>query len=110
MNAIAHSSGLYYEIVTPGSGATASANSTIYITYVGKFLDGSTFDQQSNPGATGWPLSQLIEGWRTGIPLIQEGGRIKLIVPSAMAYGCTGYAAIPGNTVLFFDITLTDVQ
>ena len=110
ISAIAHSSGLYYEILTQGTGTTASTNSNIYIRYTGKMLDGTTFDSQTNAAATGWPLNQLIEGWRIGIPLIQEGGHIRLIVPSSMAYGCTGYGGIPGNAILFFDIELVDVQ
>jgi len=105
-----HSSGLYYQIINPGSGATPTANSTIYITYVGKLLDGTTFDLQNNASATAWPLNQLIEGWRVGLPLIKKGGEIQLVVPSSMAYGCAGYGAIPGNAILFFDITLVDVQ
>jgi FKBP-type peptidyl-prolyl cis-trans isomerase FkpA len=105
-----HSSGLLYQVLDPGTGATPSANSTIFITYVGKLTDGTIFDQQSNSSLTGWPLNQLIEGWRTGIPLIKKGGHILLVVPSAMAYGCSGYGAIPSNAILFFDITLVDVQ
>lgn len=108
--AVPHTSGLYYEILDPGTGTAASANSNIYITYSGRLLDGTVFDEQSNSALTGWPLSQLIEGWRVGVPLIKEGGRIRLIVPSAMAYGCTGYGTIPPDAVLFFDITLVDVQ
>lgn len=104
-----HATGLFYQIINPGSGTTPSANSTIYITYVGKLADGTVFDQQSNSASTGWPLNQLIEGWRVGIPLIQKGGQIKLVVPSSMAYGCSGYGSIPGNAILFFDITLVNV-
>ena len=105
-----HSSGLFYQIMSPGSGAAATTTSTIYITYVGKLADGTVFDQQNNSSMTGWQLSQLIEGWRVGIPLIQKGGEIKLVVPSSMAYGCSGYGSIPGNSILFFDITLVNVQ
>ena len=105
-----HSSGLFYQILDPGTGATASATSKIFITYVGKLTDGTTFDQQSDPSKTGWPLNQLIEGWRVGIPLIKKGGHILLVVPSSMGYGCNGYGAIPGNAILYFDITLVDVQ
>lgn len=106
----AHPSGLFYQVLDPGTGATATATSKIFITYTGKLTDGYTFDSQSNPTATGWPLNQLIEGWRVGIPLIKEGGHILLVVPSSMAYGCPGYGAIPPNAILFFDITLVDVQ
>ena len=104
-----HPSGLFYQIINQGTGPAATANSTIYITYVGKLVDGTVFDQQSNASATGWPLNQLIEGWRVGIPLIQKGGEIKLVVPSSMAYGCSGYGSIPGNAILYFDITLVNV-
>lgn len=105
-----HSSGLYYQIVNPGSGASATADSYIKITYVGKFLDGEIFDQQSSANTTAWPLAGLIEGWRIGIPLIKEGGHIRLLVPSALAYGCEGRGVISGNTPLFFDVQLVDVE
>lgn len=109
-----HNSGIYYEILDAGSGATATVNSNIAITYVGKFLNGEIFDQRSTPNNTPqnphWPLSGLIEGWKIGIPLIKEGGSIRLLIPSALAYGCAGRSVIPGNTPLFFEVTLVDVQ
>jgi FKBP-type peptidyl-prolyl cis-trans isomerase FkpA len=104
-----HSSGLFYQIINPGAGTSVSANSIIYITYTGKLMDGTVFDSQSSSAATGWALNQLIEGWKVGIPLIQKGGHIQLVVPSSMAYDCTGRGIIPGNSVLFFDITLVNV-
>lgn len=105
-----HSSGLYYEITNPGSGATPVASSKIYVTYTGKLTNGTIFDQQTVSANTGWTLGSLISAWQIGLSLIQKGGSIKLIVPSAMAYGCTGYGSIPANAILFFDITLEDVQ
>jgi FKBP-type peptidyl-prolyl cis-trans isomerase len=107
----AHSSGLFYQVLDPGTGESATTNSKIFITYTGKLIaDGYVFDSQSNPSNTGWALNKLIEGWRVGIPLIREGGHILLVVPSSMAYGCQGYGAIPPDSILFFDITLVDVQ
>ena len=110
MTVTAHPSGLYYQIISQGSGATANANSKIFITYDGRLLNGTQFDHQDVPNVSGWPLSGLIEGWKIGIPLIQKGGRIKLLVPSALAYGCEPYQTLPGSSVLYFDITLVDVQ
>lgn len=110
INATRHSSGLYYEIISPGNGEIPSPNSKIVITYIGKFMNGATFDEQATPNAQAWPLSDLIKGWSIGIPLIKEGGRIKMIVPSSLAYGCEQYYSIPGNSVLYFDVTLVDVQ
>jgi FKBP-type peptidyl-prolyl cis-trans isomerase FkpA len=110
INATRHTSGLYYEIVSQGSGETANSNSKIIITYTGKFMNGQTFDEQLTPNAAAWDLNGLIKGWIIGIPLIQEGGHIKLIIPSSLAYGCDQYYSIPGSSVLFFDINLIDVQ
>jgi FKBP-type peptidyl-prolyl cis-trans isomerase FkpA len=110
INATAHPSGLYYEIVNMGTGDKAHAGSKISITYTGKLMNGQTFDEALTPNVALWPLSGLIEGWIIGIPLINEGGHIKLIIPSSLAYGCNPYYEIPGNSVLFFDIHLVDVQ
>jgi FKBP-type peptidyl-prolyl cis-trans isomerase FkpA len=110
INATSDASGLYYEIISPGSGTTPTLNSKIFVTYTGKLLDGTVIDHQDVPNTTGYSLSGFIEGWRIGIPLIQKGGHIKLIVPSALAYGCAPYRGLPADAILYFDITLTDVQ
>lgn len=110
INAVAHSSGVYYEIVNPGNGGFPNQNSKIVITYVGKLLNGEVFDRQDAPNTTAWPLSGLIEGWRIGIPLIQRGGSIRLIVPSALAYGCEPYQGLPADAILYFEVQLIDIQ
>lgn len=110
INAQPDPSGLFYEIIEMGSGPKASVNSKISITYTGKLMNGQTFDEALTPNAEPWPLSSLIKGWIIGIPLINEGGHIKLIIPSSLAYGCAQYYTIPGNSVLYFDIHLVDVQ
>lgn len=104
------SSGLFYQILSQGAGVTPTLNSKVYITYTGTLLNGTVFDAQTSASATGWALSSLIEGMRIGLPLIQKGGHIKLVIPSALAYGCNGIANIPSNTPIFFDVTLVDVQ
>lgn len=104
-----HSSGLYYEIISTGSGDTPTTNSKVFVTYTGKLLDGRVFDQQSDSSKTGWVLGTLIEGWRIGLPLIQKGGQIKLIIPSSLAYGCDD-SRLPANSILYFDVHLADVQ
>ena len=110
ITATAHPSGLYYQIIDQGTGQIANANSKISITYTGKIMNGQTFDEKLTPNADTWALNGLIQGWMIGIPLINEGGHIKLLVPSSLAYGCEQYYDIPGNSVLYFDIHLVDVQ
>jgi len=112
ITATRQSSGLFYQIVTPGSTNKPLATSSVFVKYTGTFLDGTVFDRQQNPGLTGFQLPTLIEGWKLGIPLVGKGGKVKLIVPSALAYGCSGQAggnvAIPPNTPLYFEIELVD--
>lgn len=103
-----HSTGVYYQIMSPGSGATPTLTSTVYIKYTGKLLNGTVFDQATSP--VPYTLSSLILGFQIGLPLIQKGGIIKLIVPSSMAYGCRGFGQVPGDAILYFEIELTDVQ
>ena len=111
ITATAHPSGLYYQIMEMGSGPKANANSKIAITYTGKFMNGEKFDEQFTANTNDpWLLGGLIQGWIIGIPLINEGGHIKLLIPSSMAYGCEQYYDIPGNSVLYFDIRLVDVR
>jgi len=104
-----HSSGVYYQVTNPGSGLTPTNTSKVFVTYTGKLLNGTQFDAGTTP-AGGWVLGSLIPGWQIGLPFIQKGGSIKLIIPSSLAYGCAGRRTIPGNSILYFDISLTDVQ
>ena len=110
ISATKDASGLYYQIMSAGSGATPTSTSKVFVNYTGKFLTGQVFDQQTNSSQTGWVLGQLIQGWIIGLQLIQKGGDIKLIVPSSLAYGCQGSGPIPPNTVLYFDVQLVEVQ
>ncbi len=109
MTATKHAKGFYYEIIAPGSSTHPKSTSTVYVSYKGTLLDGTVFDQQSNPGSTGFSLNSLIEGWKLGIPLIGKGGSIKLVLPSALSYGCAGSGTtIPANSPLYFEISLAD--
>ncbi len=99
-----HPSGLLYQIMIPGSGAALDANSTVAAIYTGKFLNGVTFEANATPATFG--LNQVIEGWRIGIPLIKRGGKIRLIIPSSLAYSCIGRGSIPPNTPLYFEVTV----
>lgn len=102
--------GIYYQIIEPGEGNVSYKGATqITANYVGRLLDGTVFDDTHGAPAT-FPLSDVIGGWYFGIPLIQKGGQIRLIIPSYYAYGNRANGPlIPKNAVLDFDITLVDV-
>ncbi len=102
-----HSNGIYYAIVDSGAGKTPTLQSTVTVKYVGKLMNGTIFSQNEYYTHL---LSDVIEGWQLGLPLIKEGGKIYLIIPSTYAYGCNGKDNIPPNAVLFFDVTLLHVN
>ncbi|GAO44339.1 FKBP-type peptidyl-prolyl cis-trans isomerase [Flavihumibacter petaseus] len=104
-------SGLFYQISDPGIGGSPNLSSKIYIKYKGYLTDGTVFDEQTDPSQTGWVLGTLINGWKIGLPKLKKGGKMKLIVPSALGYGCRGSGAtIPPNSVLVFDVELSDYE
>lgn len=104
-----HPSGMLYQIVNPGNGATPNTVSRVSVRYTGKLMNGTIFE--SNTGTpVQFILGQVIPGWQLGLQLIQKGGTIRLIIPSSLAYGCTGAGSIPGDSVLYFEVELVDVQ
>lgn len=106
VSATKHASGLYYQIIEPGTGSTPTINSTVKAKYTGTYTNKTSFDG----GEASFPLGGVIEGWQIGIPLIKQGGKIKLIIPPYLAYGCNDYRGIPGNSVLVFDVELLEVK
>ena len=104
-----HPSGMLYQIVNPGNGATPNTVSRVSVRYTGKLMNGTIFE--SNTGTpVQFILGQVIPGWQLGLQLIQKGGTIRLIIPSSLAYGCTGAGSILPDSVLYFEVELVDVQ
>jgi FKBP-type peptidyl-prolyl cis-trans isomerase len=102
INYTTDSSGILYEIITPGAATKPNLCETLSMTYTGKLLNGTQFDA----GTISYPLSQLIVGWQIAVPKIGKGGRIKVLIPSTLAYGAQAVGTIPANSPLFFDIVL----
>lgn len=97
-------SGVYYQVITSGTGAYPTVNSLITVNYTGKLLNGTVFDSGSINSTA---LNSLVKGWQYGIPHINSGGRILLLIPSALGYGNSAQGSIPANSVLIFTVDLT---
>lgn len=98
------SSGILYQIITPGAATKPNLCETLSMTYTGKLLNGTQFDAGT---IASYSLSQLIVGWQIAVPKIGKGGRIKILIPSSLAYGSQGAgSSIPPNSPLYFDIVL----
>ncbi len=104
-------SGLYYKIDQPGTGSPITIDSTVVAEYTGKLFNGAVFDRAVAGSEATFSLSGVIKGWQEAIPLIKQGGSIRMIIPSSLAYGLDGSSgAIPPFSCLDFEVKVTDVK
>ncbi len=105
-------SGLAYKIITPGTGKAPKETDTVEVHYHGTLTNGTVFDSSVDRGQkVEFPLNRVIKGWTEGLQLIKEGGKIKLVIPSDLAYGDAGAPEkIPGGATLVFDVELFKIK
>ncbi|MDQ8185184.1 FKBP-type peptidyl-prolyl cis-trans isomerase [Pelagicoccus sp. SDUM812002] len=101
--------GLFYEIKDPGSDVRPTKSDTVVVHYEGRFLDNTVFDTSAGKLPIAFKLDEVIPAWTQGIPLIGEGGKIKLYVPSDLGYGDEGRPGIPPASTLVFEVNLIKV-
>jgi FKBP-type peptidyl-prolyl cis-trans isomerase FkpA len=107
-----NASGLYYKIISPGTGTTvASEFSTITTTYTGSLLNNVLFDESAKTTATSFTVSNLVDGVKEGITKYgKEGASISLIMPSYLGYGTGGNGTlIRSNYPLKFEFQIATV-
>lgn len=109
--------GLKIQDVVIGPGTEARAGNAIAAHYEGRLNDenGTMFDssrERGQPFAFILGSGQVIQGWDVGIQGMKVGGKRKLIIPPALAYGnrVMGNGLIPANSTLYFEVELLEVQ
>ncbi len=104
-------SGLQYEIITEGTGAKPTVDSTVRTHYHGSFINGDVFDSSVARGEPAeFPVSGVIAGWTEALQMMPVGSKWKLTVPSHLAYGERGAGgAIPPFATLVFEVELLDI-
>ena len=110
-DATAKATDVYYSILKEGTGRNVSVTDTVTVFYKGYlFSDGSVFDQTKEKPAT-FPLNRLIRGWQLAVPYCKVGGKIKIVIPSGLAYSIrTRSPKIPPNSMLVFEIEVVDAK
>jgi FKBP-type peptidyl-prolyl cis-trans isomerase len=107
--------GLLIEDVKIGDGAIATKGKTVSVHYTGVLTNGTKFDSSLDRGQ---PIEfslgsgMVIKGWDQGIEGMRIGGKRKLTIPPALAYGERGTPGgpIPPNATLVFDVELVSVK
>jgi len=106
--------GLKYQVIKAGTGASPKAGQTVVVHYTGTLEDGSKFDSsrdRNSPFSFKLGAGQVIKGWDEGLALMRVGDRYNLIIPSALGYGDRGAAGvIPPKATLIFDVELLSIS
>lgn len=118
-NVIKDTTGLRYRITQVGTGAAPGLYSKVKISYTGYLLTnnarGAKFYQGSNEpnNQTDSRIVNFIRGFQYGLQKMTKGSKARLYIPSGMGFGTqalTGLVPIPANSILIYDIELTDIQ
>lgn len=98
-----------------GAGTEASAGNVVTVNYIGVLANGTKFDSsydRNQPFSFLLGAGQVIKGWDEGVAGMRVGGKRKLVIPPALAYGDqnVGNGLIPPNSTLVFEVDLLNVQ
>lgn len=107
--------GLKVEDLTVGTGAEAVAGATVSVHYTGWLTDGKKFDSsvdRGQPFTFQLGAGHVIKGWDEGVVGMKVGGKRKLTIPPALAYGDRdiGNGLIPPNSTLIFEVELITLK
>ena len=106
-------SGLQYKILKEGTGAKPILTDKVTVTYHGTLISGKVFDSSVERGdSIHFVLSNVIEGWKEGLQLMNVGSKWKLFVPSKLGYGENQQQGSPiePNSVLIFEVELIAIE
>ena len=111
MAAVVTESGLVYQSLKEGDGASPRSTDSVRVHYRGMFTDGREFDSSYQRGApTEFPLNRVIPCWTEGVQRMKAGGKARLTCPPDIAYGRRGAGnVIPPDATLMFEIELLDI-
>lgn len=105
--------GIRYLVLRQGEGETAKPGDKVDVLYVGRLLDGKTFDQaleRDHPFSVRVRRGEVIEGWDQILQLMKKGEKRLVIIPAELAYGTRGQPpSIPRMATLVFEMELLDI-
>ena len=102
-------SGLFYELVSEGTGKFATDNDVVNAEFTARLIDDTVFETTEGRGPIPLVLANMVPGVREGLKYVREGGIIKLWVPSELGFGSEETQGIPADSALLFEFTVHEV-
>ena len=105
-------SGVLYQVVASGSGQTPKLSDRVKVRYEGRHVDGRVFDKSKGEEPQEFRVDRTVPGWQEVLPLMREGDKWEVVIPSHLAYGAKGspFGNIGPNETLAFTIELVRVM
>lgn len=103
--------GVLYKVEVSGTGKTPKLSDRVKVRYEGRHVDGRVFDKSKGDDPQEFRVDRTVTGWQEVLPLMREGDKWEVVVPSHLAYGAKGspYGNIGPNETLVFTIELVDI-
>jgi FKBP-type peptidyl-prolyl cis-trans isomerase len=108
-NAKKSNTGIRYDIIESGAGERAKPGDMVSVLYVGRFINGETFDQvndREKPFRFRLGRGLVIQGWDQILQLMRPGDKWVVIIPAELGYGSRGTGRIPRDSTLVFMLEL----
>lgn len=104
-------SGLQYEVLREGNGATPTDTDRVRVHYHGTLINGDVFDSSVNRGEPAtFGVTQVIPGWTEALKLMPVGSKWRLYIPYDLAYGSQDRGTIKPFSNLIFDVELLGIE
>ncbi len=106
---IEHRSGIQYKIIIDAVGSKPEPTDLVRIHYVGKLIDGTTFDSSYTRGETAvFPVNRVVPGFSQGLQLMSPGAKYQIFIPGQLGYGSGDGPGGP-MAVMIFQIELLEI-
>ncbi len=105
--AIKDPSGYYYQVLEQGTGGKLLNKDSVFYNLAVKSLTGASYYKAIEYSNEGNYLGYLKpDSYRNALYAVNRGGKVRVIVPSYLAYGKNGFGVIPSNEVLVTEISV----
>ena len=102
--------GVYYQVITEGTGAVAADTSRVKVHYEGKLIDGTVFDGNMDGEPTTFRANQVIPGFKAALTTMPVGSKWIVYIPQDQAYGAQDMGNIKPFSALTFTIQLEGIE
>lgn len=111
--------GIYYKVLTPGTGKKPVIGNVVKVTYAGwlwndtlKYDSPLALKNAFDYNQTGFSCtvgSGVIDGWSLVLQNMPVGSKWRVFIPYYLAYGSSGSSSIPAYSTLIFDMKLVEI-